>query len=141
MMAFSPNEVESLKAVASMLVQELRDRLTGYSTTLQQDERLLSDMQRCTAQAGGQGEGRALSDEAECTESALDDDWGHALQMAVEYRIERKRLIHRVIERLAKDCAEITVTADEVPALELEETSSSDEWLSDEDDVHESEEL
>ena len=61
--------------------------------------------------------------------------------MAVEYRIERKRLIHRVIERLAKDCAEITVTADEVPALELEETSSSDEWFSDEDDVHESEEL
>ena len=139
MMAFEPNEEESLKAVASMLVQELEDRLKGFSTTLQEDEMLLSDMQRCTAQAGDQGEVRVLSDEAECTGDELDDEWGHALQMAVEYRIERKRLIHRVILRLATDCAEVT-TVDEAPSPN-ESASLSDESSTYEDDVHESEEL
>ena len=97
-------ETDSLQAAARMIAEEVQAAVGDSPTTVEQDEEELQAIKQCRERVGEHGDVEGLRDGKKCPSDIV--EWGGALQMAVEFRLARKRLTRKVMKRLSEDCFE-----------------------------------
>ena len=85
----------SFKVAAKMLVAQVKKVLRKFPTSIQEDELEMARMKACAGQDNASGRSDCVGDESEWTDGKL---------MAIQFRIERKKMLHKVVSHLARDC-------------------------------------
>ena len=98
----SDEEIESVRAGASLVNAQLMGLLSSFHSTTDEDEEELEALRNCRRWALHHGGLEGYEGSASCPTDVL--DWGHAVDIAIQYRIERKKFLENVSNRLLKSC-------------------------------------
>ena len=92
------NEQDSMKAAVETLTKELDRLRKTFSSTIEEDEVELARVKNCRGSKG-------IDDGLACPSDVR--EWGPALEMAILFRVTRKKLIKAVHSRLTEDCLRV----------------------------------
>ena len=96
----SDTELESLRLAATLIAVHLNAIKEELPTSLEEDEEEVGRIRRCREWAAKYRDVRKAG--LGCPLDTL--EWGHAIEMAVIFRTERKKVIRNVVERLVRGC-------------------------------------
>ena len=97
-------EQDSMKAAVETLTRELDRMQQAFSSTVEEDEIELARVKRCRVS-------KDIDQSDTCPFSVR--EWGQGLEMAILFRLTRKKLIEAVHSRLLEDCLSVRDTNDD----------------------------
>ena len=92
------SEIVSLKAGANLLVGHIRKVLRDFPTSLEEDELEMARVKACAGQGSRNGRSDCVGNER---------DWADGMLMAIQFRMERKKMLQRVVSHLARNCMNV----------------------------------
>ena len=101
----SESEVISMNEAAATIVDTIRNMTANLPTSIKEDKAYLKRVRKCR-ELMTKGEAGRGAQEA-CPEDV--DEWGHAIEVAVQFRIGLKRTLASASKRLSKECLDTSL--------------------------------
>ena len=98
----SESEVVSMNEAAATIVETLRNMTLNFPTTVKEDKAYLKRVRKCrelvTVGEADHGAREACPDDV--------NEWGHAIEVAVQFRMGLKKTLANASKRLSKECSD-----------------------------------